>query len=542
MMDLAREGKFEEILACLTSASAAATFDESNDTTTIHSSPLPVLYITNPEESAFPLHAILKYRPPASVVNALVHVLQQGSQQEDNTKDGDDNNNNDATRNTPASSPSRLFALTPKHGGGGGILVPEEMRERVLQQTPLHVAVASGCSLPVIARLLQGESLVLPAMTKDGLHRFPLHWACCGRRLNGNGGRRNGGGSSAVAAVAAAPTTLLRHSWLPISGREIDYRWDLIHFLLEQYPVAVVIPDLYHQTPLDYARHYKLHISIIDLLEYAYKEYAHYAPKQYYNNATKLSSSFKEHTEGTTEVSDSDHFLLPDEMPILITSSPTTTSYSASADQQQKQQFSWASDDVSSLGGDYSYCAADHHHHHRDGLLSPPTSSSLGAAVVLNPMITQVTSLLSSAFAFGTPTKASLDEEEHEAPFATTNSTTTTQLADRQAVPLEEEGDQPQVSSPGSGQLFFKDKRSETSSSGSGSSDCIVDDDEATSRDTNTATQGACVRAVSLLRGNMPNIIEHSETAALTMDPEYDEAKLLGHPAAKHEYARTASF
>lgn len=298
MMVLAAHGKFDEILDRLLLS------DEYPGTT----SRLGSMFITNSDEAAFPLHAILRYRPPVEVVDGLISKLQVD-----------------------------CSTLAP------GVLVPEESREATLHQTPLHIAVASQCSLPVIQRLLEGESLCMPSMTKDGLHRFPLHWAC------------------------AMPHSARR--WSLHRSADIDYRWDVIHLLLEQYPVAAVIPDVYNQTPLDYARHNRLHSSIIELVKQVAIDYERYSPVKRKLRIT--DSPLREHTEVTSVVSESEH--VPVELPVLI----------ESANKAAAAASPWVADDeVSSLGGDFSYYAP-----------SSPTKEP----------VSQVTSLFSSALRLNQP-------------------------------------------------------------------------------------------------------------------------------------------
>jgi hypothetical protein len=307
MILLARQGKFDELLHRLEQ------IDEDNPGPTRFGS----MYITNSEEAAFPLHAVLRFRPPVPVVDALIRKLQLD-----------------------------CSTLAP------GVLVPEESRESTLHQTPLHVAVASQCSLSVIERLLEGESLCIPSMTKDGLHRFPLHWAC------------------------AMPHSAGRFSLQ--RSKDVDYRWEVIHFLLDQYPVAAVIPDVYNQTPLDYARNNKLDMSIIDLVEQAAIEYERYSPlKRRYR---RKDMSMREHTEVTSVVSESEH--VPHELPMVIESSHPPVSPLFSPQQgNENPLYQWeVDDDISTLGGDYPSSAS-----------STPTRKQ---------PISHVTSLFSSAFGF----------------------------------------------------------------------------------------------------------------------------------------------
>jgi hypothetical protein len=164
----------------------------------------------------------------------------------------------------------------------------------------------------------------------------------------------------------------------------VDARWDVIHFLLEQYPVAAVIPDVYGVTPLEYARHHKLHTSIIDLVAYSATQYEHYAPPSP-RKQTKVGdkhNTAREHTEATSR---SDSEGLPLALPALINGNNSKRQH-GSAHETTPSHSLWGSDDVSSLGGDFS-------HFSNSGEDSPLVSSS--------PVMATVTSLFSSALAFG---------------------------------------------------------------------------------------------------------------------------------------------
>ena len=83
-----------------------------------------------------PLHFVLPYRPPLSLVESIL-----------------------------------LCTADFSH-------VPEEALDSK-GRTPLHIAAAFNCSFQIIRRLLSGVSLVVPALTRDDMDRLPLHWACC---------------------------------------------------------------------------------------------------------------------------------------------------------------------------------------------------------------------------------------------------------------------------------------------------------------------------------------------------------------------------
>lgn len=56
-------------------------------------------------------------------------------------------------------------------------LVPEDTRN-ASGETPLHVAVQHNCHVSIVRLLVKGMAGILPAVTKDDLLRYPLHWAC----------------------------------------------------------------------------------------------------------------------------------------------------------------------------------------------------------------------------------------------------------------------------------------------------------------------------------------------------------------------------
>ena len=140
-----------------------------------------------------PLHFVLPYRPPLSLVESVLLCTGDFSH------------------------------------------VPEEALDAE-GRTPLHIAAAYNCSFQIIRRLLSGVSLVVPALTRDDMDRFPLHWACC-------------------------------HPFM--AGRvESENKFDTIILLLDAYPQAVDMVDANGHTPLDYAlQHPGLDRRITDLLE-----------------------------------------------------------------------------------------------------------------------------------------------------------------------------------------------------------------------------------------------------------------------------------
>ena len=130
------------------------------------------------------------------------------------------------------------------------ICIPEEFSDH-MGRTPLHVAVASACcSEEVMERLLQGETLVMPAITRDIWQRTPLHWAC-----------------------------------QPVleKGRKLEmakfYQKQAACKLLDEYAEAVFIRDIEGKTPLDYARENKS--TSLLYLERRFKQFEKTDEKEY---------------------------------------------------------------------------------------------------------------------------------------------------------------------------------------------------------------------------------------------------------------------
>jgi ankyrin repeat protein len=153
------------------------------------------------------LHILLKYRPPLALVNLLCDRL--------------------------ASSPK------------SPILVPEECLDKKRKQTPLHVAVKHGCHVSIIERLLKGESLAIPACTKDIFDRLPLHWAC---------------------ANPTGTNKFLSKKDQPSLDHRIDNMAKIILTLLIAYPEGVHVADKTECTPLQLAIQNKADPCILRIL------------------------------------------------------------------------------------------------------------------------------------------------------------------------------------------------------------------------------------------------------------------------------------
>jgi Ankyrin repeats (3 copies) len=103
-------------------------------------------------------------------------------------------------------------------------------------RTPLHIAVACGCSIEVVEVLLRDDSEAV--WTLDYSNRFPLHWACT---------KPNG---------------------IRSSMKEIENMVLVINRLMEAYAVAVISKDQDGRTPTDLAIAAKADYRIIKAFQF----------------------------------------------------------------------------------------------------------------------------------------------------------------------------------------------------------------------------------------------------------------------------------
>jgi hypothetical protein len=121
-----------------------------------------------------PLHYLVKFRPPLSLVDLLIRILSEY------------------------------------------IRSPEEARD-ASGRNPLHVATAAGCHVAVIRRLLQGTKSGLPAMMKDEAGRYALHYACLNSRGHNTLGRRHSQLQSLGSSADAENMVLVTFSILAVA-------------------------------------------------------------------------------------------------------------------------------------------------------------------------------------------------------------------------------------------------------------------------------------------------------------------------------------
>ena len=143
------------------------------------------LYVTAVTTS--PLHIALSHRPPLEVVESIISAMKSH------------------------------------------VLIPEETQDE-RGSTPLHVAASHFNEEEVIVRLLQGESLCMPAYLRDKKGRTPLHCAAAAVSV---GKRRN----------------KQRHEW---------NRYRIMQRLIEEYSEAVLLTDDTGRTPVEYGKEQRL--------------------------------------------------------------------------------------------------------------------------------------------------------------------------------------------------------------------------------------------------------------------------------------------
>lgn len=119
------------------------------------------------------------------------------------------------------------------------ILIPEESQD-VRGWTPLHVAAAHFADVEVIARLLQGESLVMPAIVRDEKGRTALHLA-------------------ASAIFGGKRRSKQQYEW---------NRYRTMALLMEAHPESIHIADDEDMTPFEYGKDNSLNNMAMSRMEH----------------------------------------------------------------------------------------------------------------------------------------------------------------------------------------------------------------------------------------------------------------------------------
>lgn len=156
-----------------------------------------------------PLHILLHYYPTVNVLDKLLNVLAH-------------------------------------HCHNNSCAVPEDTLD-LMGRTALHIGASAGASVAVMERLLQGMSIVMPAVAKDERGRHALHAACCGFMET---------------AAETASTGKKQHLFQRNSTMKTNYASTVltaadnslmvIALLLQAYPEACMIRDDDGCLPLDY--------------------------------------------------------------------------------------------------------------------------------------------------------------------------------------------------------------------------------------------------------------------------------------------------
>jgi Ankyrin repeats (3 copies) len=206
--DSVREWLLQEERVCNTSTPEAGgvvhVVDKDSDSSE-DSEAAPCALNTTRVECTTALHLILMHRPPVELVDLLCLKLTQLK----------------------------------------GIPYPEDFCD-LNGMNPLHLAVANGCDIEVVRRLLSGGASELPALTLDHYGRLPLHWAC---------------------------TNVKRHGTFFItSKKELDNTVKNAYILIRAFSNAKLYKDEHNQTPMDLALEHKVDERIIAALHPSRKQ------------------------------------------------------------------------------------------------------------------------------------------------------------------------------------------------------------------------------------------------------------------------------
>lgn len=203
---LAQQGKFKEVVKLFSQSHVDDWFPQGDSE---GEEEAPKDKNSWPANTPTPLHVVLEHNPTAATVSSMLTILHE-----------------------------RFH-----------VLIPEEFVDDI-GRTPLHVAVAAGCTVEVAQVLLDGESHLMPAVLKDSLHRTPLHWACQPAQKHKSKRKRD---------------------------MALWHQRQVIQVLLEEFPEAASIQDEEKKTPLEYAEEAKLVSSLVADLR---REHDKLAPKK----------------------------------------------------------------------------------------------------------------------------------------------------------------------------------------------------------------------------------------------------------------------
>jgi Ankyrin repeat len=198
---LARERRFDEIIQYLQ-------MDKSSSSSSMIYEWLQV-HQESRSSTCECLHAICMYRPSAEVVQVVRNAIEIHSRSSNALK-------------------TDVFCVV------NATLVTDASG-----RTPLHVAVACGCSYKVIDVLLHDDHEAVYMM--DHTNRYPLHWACCFTPRSTN---------------------------KPSQVKEIDNIIRIINRLMEIYAMAIICKDDNGCIPMDLAISHQADHRIIEALQF----------------------------------------------------------------------------------------------------------------------------------------------------------------------------------------------------------------------------------------------------------------------------------
>ena len=138
------------------------------------------------------------------------------------------------------------------------IAVPEEAADEA-GNTPLHIAVAAGCTTAVVQRLLEGASGILPAVVRNAAGQTALHVACATPVVKTHHNFSNALSSTPSSSSSLAILRKPRISLKP--ANDAVNKKAVAELLLSTYPAAATLTDLAGRTPLDYWKRQPVQVS-----------------------------------------------------------------------------------------------------------------------------------------------------------------------------------------------------------------------------------------------------------------------------------------
>jgi len=194
LLSLAEQENWKDFVALAEKTSISDWNDQNQSSSSLsdpddcsRSSDEPAAQLHATSVTTSPLHIALVHRPPLEVVESIITIMKSH------------------------------------------VVIPEEMQDE-RGATALHVAASHFNEEDVFVRLLQGESLCMPAFLRDHMGRTALH--CAAAAVSG-GKRRN----------------KQRHEW---------NRYRIMQLLLEEYSEAVLLTDDSGRTPVDHGKEQRL--------------------------------------------------------------------------------------------------------------------------------------------------------------------------------------------------------------------------------------------------------------------------------------------